>query len=271
MQHLKSNLLTTTIALTTVLMLSACQPKQDAAPQVEAEQSQTQAAAIPVIQAKVVPVELKQQQRCDEEGCTEYDIQTVNTNVPWINAYFMQRIKKADPIAFSEDAASTASASSASSASEANSTEEPNRLSLSSTYVRYIGQHGRLATFSMQSYSYPAGAAHGMHHQEFVTFDLNSKKRLALQDILLPNSEAKLVQELFNHNYNWLNEHDIQRDKLRLSDNFYYGANGLVFVYPLYELASYAEGMPELELPYYAVDKLIKAEYLPSLPKYPAQ
>lgn len=61
------------------------------------------------------------------------------------------------------------------------------------SYVRYIGQHANLATFSLQSYSYPAGAAHGIHHQEFVTFDLKQKKRLALQDIMLPNSEAKMI------------------------------------------------------------------------------
>ena len=94
---------------------------------------------------------------------------------------------------------------------------------------------------------------------------------MALQDIMLPNSEAKMTEELFNHNYNWLNEHDISREKFKLSDNFYYGANGLVFVYPLYELASYAEGMPELVLPYYATAQLIKLEYLPSLPQYPSQ
>ncbi len=42
--------------------------------------------------------------------------------------------------------------------------------------MRYIGQHANLATFSLQSYSYPAGAAHGIHHQEFVTFDLKTEK-----------------------------------------------------------------------------------------------
>ncbi|MGL5403789.1 MAG: RsiV family protein, partial [Acinetobacter sp.] len=48
-----------------------------------------------------------------------------------------------------------------------------------------------------------------------------------------------------------------------------YGVNGIVFVYPLYELASYAEGMSELTLPYYSAKKFIKSEYLPSLPKEP--
>ena len=56
--------------------------------------------------------------------------------------------------------------------------------------------------------------------------------------------------------------------KLQLSDNFYYGASGIVFVYPLYELASYAEGMPELKLPYQMAKGLFKPEYLPNLPNY---
>ncbi len=61
-----------------------------------------------MIQAKVVALKLPQQQICDEDGCTAYDIQTVKTNVAWIDEYFMQRLQKADPIAFSEAAASTA-------------------------------------------------------------------------------------------------------------------------------------------------------------------
>ena len=265
MQYLKSQVLWGAVTLSSVLLLTACQPKSEATSKAETEQaaSASVTADIPLIQAKVVALKLPQQQICDEEGCTAYDIQTVKTNVAWIDEYFMQRLQKTDPIAFSKTAASN----------ETPNVEEtdPMQQSQSSSYVRYIGQHANLATFSLQSYSYPAGAAHGIHHQEFVTFDLKQKKRLALQDIMLPNSEAKMTEELFNHNYNWLNEHDISREKLKLSDNFYYGANGLVFVYPLYELASYAEGMPELVLPYYATAQLIKPEYLPSLPQYPSQ
>ena len=265
MQYLKSQVLWGAVTLSSVLILTACQPKNDTASKTKTEQTAPAAVAadLPVIQAKVLALKLPQQQICDEDGCTAYDIQTIKTNVAWIDEYFMQRLQKADPIAFSKTAASN----------ETPNVEEtdPMQQSQSSSYVRYIGQHANLATFSLQSYSYPAGAAHGIHHQEFVTFDLKQKKRLALQDIMLPNSEAKMTEELFNHNYNWLNEHDISREKFKLSDNFYYGANGLVFVYPLYELASYAEGMPELVLPYYATAQLIKPEYLPSLPQYPSQ
>ncbi|HAS98268.1 MAG TPA: DUF3298 domain-containing protein, partial [Acinetobacter nosocomialis] len=36
----------------------------------------------------------------------------------------------------------------------------------------------------------------------------------------------------------------------------------------VYELASYAEGMTELTLPYSEAAKFIKPEYLPSVPNY---
>jgi hypothetical protein len=142
-------------------------------------------------------------------------------------------------------------------------------LSESSTYVRFVGQNYNLATFAIQTYSYSAGAAHGMSHQEFVNFDLSNKKHITVAELLKPEMNQKLRDELYAANQNWLDDHQIKKDQLQVSDNFYYGVNGIVFVYPLYELASYAEGMSELTLPYYSAKKFIKAEYLPSLPKEP--
>ncbi len=110
MQYLKSQVFLGAVALSSVLLLTACQPKSEATSKTETEQAAPASvtAEIPVIQAKVVALKLPQQQICDEEGCTAYDIQTVKTNVAWIDEYFMQRLQKADPIAFSEAAASTA-------------------------------------------------------------------------------------------------------------------------------------------------------------------
>jgi len=241
-------------------VLAGCQPKSDVQPEAAKQQSQNKANAISAIQAKVVPVKLTKPEACDAEGCIQYDIQTVNTNLKWIDDYFIARIKKADPIAFSTAPNQKINTSDGAA---------PN-LSQSSTYVRFVSQYYDQATFAIQSYSYSAGAAHGMYHQEFVNFDLNTKKRLALEDILVKGVEQPVLDALYDANTMWLEQHNIERSQLKLSDNFYYGANGLVFVYPLYELASYAEGMTELNLPYAAMTQLIKAEYLPSLPHYPA-
>ena len=108
MQYLKSQVLWGAVTLSSVLILTACQPKNDTASKTKTEQTAPAAVAadLPVIQAKVLALKLPQQQICDEDGCTAYDIQTVKTNVAWIDEYFMQRLQKADPIAFSKTAAS---------------------------------------------------------------------------------------------------------------------------------------------------------------------
>ncbi|MGE8560060.1 MAG: RsiV family protein [Acinetobacter sp.] len=243
------------------LVMTGCQERP--APKTEqttTTKQQAKSETIPLIQAKVVPVKLSKPEACEAEGCMQYDIQTVETNVKWIDDYFIDRVKKADPIAFS-----TAPNQKINTSEGAN----PN-LSQSSTYIRFVSQQYDQATFAIQTYTYSAGAAHGMYHQEFVNFDLKNKKRLALQDIVVKGAEQQVLDTLYDSNSLWLDQHSIEREKLKLSDNFYFGANGIVFVYPLYELASYAEGMTELTLPYVALNKLVKAEYLPSLPKYPS-
>ena len=260
MKKTRINVLAT--AITTILMvgaLTACHPRNEPVEDASTTQSkQKTTQSVPLIESKSVVVNLPKPQACEAEGCTQYSIQTVETNVDWINQYFLERIKKADPIAFSP---------------------EPNEkvdlaqnleagVGQSTTSVRYISQWGHIATFAIESYTYAAHAAHGMSHVEYVNFDLNAKKRLALQDVLVKGADAKVLSALFDSNSIWLDNHDIERGKLQLSDNFYYGGNGIVFVYPLYELASYAEGMPELKLPYYSVKGLFKPEYLPNLPNY---
>ncbi|WP_438819954.1 RsiV family protein [Acinetobacter bouvetii] len=241
------------------LLMTACQERPASKTEQAAAATQEKSEAIPLIQAKVVPVKLSKPEACDAEGCTQYEIQTVNSNLKWIDDYFMDRVKKADPIAFSS--APNEKINTAEGASP--------DLSQSSTYIRFVSQQYDRATFAIQTYTYSSGAAHGMYHQEFVNFDLKNKKRLALQDIVVKGAEQQLLNALYDSNSLWLDQHSVERSKLQLSDNFYYGANGIVFVYPLYELASYAEGMTELTLPYSSLTKLIKAEYLPSLPKYP--
>ena len=245
--------------LSATVALAGCQPKPEVA---EKSTSSTPAknteAAVPLVEARVVPVKVNKTESCDAEGCTQYDLQTVQSNVPWIDQYFIERIHKAEPKAFSHAPNE-----------KINLQPEIPQLNQRSIYVRYLGQNHALASFVLENYSYTAGAAHGIYHQEFVNLDLKKKKRLQLTDVMKSGVEQKLLDQLYEANSLWLQQHNIERSTLKLSDNFYYGANGIVFVYPLYELASYAEGMIELTLPYPSAVSLIKTEYLPNLPNYP--
>ena len=238
--------------------ISGCKPVNEPVNDGSSKKAEVTDSITPVIISKVVPMELPSAEVCLPEGCTQYSIQNVDTNIDWINDYFFDRIHKADPIAFEPKSA------------EKVVFNDPENvgLSQSTTTVRFISQFGNIATFTIDSYIYNAGAAHGMYHTEYVNFDLKNKKRLSLEDIVLKDAQPKILNALYDSNSIWLENHVIERAKLQLSDNFYYGVNGIVFVYPLYELASYAEGMSELTLPYRSAKALFKPEFMPSLPKY---
>lgn len=252
------------IALMTVIgsvLLSACQPKENTPVDVSTEKPTTKVDSIPLIQAQTTRIELAQKEYCqpatEEEyaSCTKFHLQSVKTNVDWINDYFMQRLKQDHAEAFSE-------------APAVKVTLDPDMPSTnySTASVRYIAQHYNIAGFEYFSDYFPAGAAHGMHQSEYVIFDLKTKQRLSLNDVLNPASKEGLKTALFEHNADWLEEHHIAFNDFEISDNFYFGSNGIVFVYPLYELASYAEGISELELPYWAAQTFIQNQYLPQLP-----
>ncbi len=75
------------IPILIVVALVGCQPKQESS-------KETAKLDIPLIQAKVIPVKLPKQKVCLEDGCTNYDLQTVETNQKWIDEYFVNRMKK---------------------------------------------------------------------------------------------------------------------------------------------------------------------------------
>lgn len=245
--------------------LQGCQPKSSNdkdKSQVESskpQQTEVKSHFNGLITAKTQDMTLPSPRACDETGCTDFQVQRIETNQKWINDYFIGRIKRDLPLAFENPSKNPV---------QENVPEV--ELSQSSITVRYIGQNDQLATFVISNSIYTAGAAHGMYHEEYVNFDLKQKKRIALQDLLVAGAEEQATKALYDANSMWLDQHNVALEKLKLSDNFYYGAQGIVFVYPLYELASYAEGMTELVLPYSQVKGLIQPQYLPNLPHYPS-
>lgn len=237
------------------LMLSACAPNDNAS---------DSNYEIPLIVSKTQPVEVMHAKYCDKKDCTAYDLQSVQTNQAWIDSYFLDRIKKTEPNAFSAERGAQVASQPKSSEATSLAAIKQNMQSESMIKVRYLGQNQYLASFLMQSYSYGEGAAHGLTHDEYVNFDLRKRKRIAVDQLLKPNVEPKLLKALYDHNQTWLTQHEIKASELKLSDNYYYGVHGIVFVYPLYELASYAEGMSELTLPYDQAKLFIRAEYVPN-------
>ncbi|MFT4019946.1 MAG: RsiV family protein [Acinetobacter sp.] len=252
--------------ISTLLGLTACQDSSKTQTS-ENKQNTTESKANPTAQvalitARTVAMPLKSAVVCESDECTRYELATVKTNFSWINDYFSNRLTKDAPLAFKSTTSTQATASQPVQASEpANMSEQT--INQNQYKVRYLGQYQNLASFVIDSYTYNAGAAHGLYHHEYVVFDLKQKRRIMVDDLFAKDQRQAVVKALYENNEEWLRNHDITPDKFDVSDNFYYGVHGIVFVYPLYELASYAEGMSELTLPYEQAELLLKTDYLP--------
>lgn len=131
--------------------------------------------------------------------------------------------------------------------------------------LRYLGQKGYLVFFALDTYQIEGGAAHGMSLTHYINVDADSKAVIGLNDLFSKTALAnvkKHLWEAYQERLQRLNtEATVSQQEFRVSDNFYFGANGLVFVYPPYELAAYAEGSVELTLDYSLVNELLNKKY----------
>lgn len=105
-----------------------------------------------------------------------------------------------------------------------------------------------------------SGGAHGTPFKEYFVFDRETGERLGLSDIL-ENSQEEL-QAMVGKAFRALNEktnfafespEDLEHtvsDDVSYDSEFYLTEEGIAFYYSPYEIAPYAEGFPEVVIPY---------------------
>lgn len=100
------------------------------------------------------------------------------------------------------------------------------------------------------------GGAHGMYGQTFLCFDLNAKKIMSPADVISIDSTQlrPLLEKQLRIQYKIPDGKPLTEvlfDKqLSLTDNFYFTAKGLGYVYQPYEVAAYAVGLVDIYIPY---------------------
>jgi hypothetical protein len=116
--------------------------------------------------------------------------------------------------------------------------------------------NGNLVTFAKFSYVY-SGGAHGNFSTRFQSFDLISKKQLALSDVLTTAGQKQLVPQLtkalqsqFSLKPTDALSEVLFENKIAPNNNFYVTAKGIGFVYSPYEIAAYALGEINLFIPF---------------------
>lgn len=243
---------------------------------------QAKADAKPLLE--VEHVELVRQFECldpvNEISCAGIRLVADLTGVDWLDEYLLRQLMLADlpsevsSLPVSELKARIAEQAQSwvhSSYAELQSVHEAGAdvLALDRTSeLRYLYQRGHLAFFRQVSYAYQGGS-HGVFDTRFLMMDLKARKRLHLQDILLPDARQAMAEALrirYLDEYaefaeGWLEGSDEEQLEKFMLDNFVFEEQGLTFVYPLYYLAPYAAGELRLTLAPAQYQWLLKPEY----------
>lgn len=275
---------TSMIVLTAALALTGCQKPKEAEqkttapePVIEVQQVQTAGDII----AKKEPVKYTLPV-CEGKECPEVDIQRLETNKPWINQFLDRKILTLSNLQFSEEVPKPTTIQAnldrfvASAKQDAIARGQPVAYSLQ-VAPEFLGQRGQVAMFKIIT-AYYTGGAHGGASDNYYNLDLKQKKQLTLNDIVLPDQQQKLRDQLYVQFSEWVKKDDSkvnleeyeQTWPFTLTENFSFTETGLLFSYGQYEIGPYVAGMPEFVVPYAQLNGIIKPEYLAAVSTQPS-
>lgn len=130
--------------------------------------------------------------------------------------------------------------------------------------ITYLDDH--YVCVRADGYEY-TGGAHGTPFRQYFVFDRETGARLSLSDVVenpVEELQAKVgaaFRELAEKtNFAFESPEDLEHtvaDGVSYESPFYLSETGVVFYYAPYEIASYAEGFPEVTIPYSELDMRI--------------
>ena len=190
-----------------------------------------------------------------DEGEVNISLLGLKTNVAWLNDLLWSELVKND---FGENVSKTRDQMLSKYKTILNDVKEslekePELGFSSNTWMMFVGQKEKLATFAIRYYSY-TGGAHGLGGSEYLTIDMTTHKVLTLSDIIeqkkLP--EVKELLWSFYTDYGRIKDEEAftKKTDFDVSKNFYLAHDGIHFIYHEYEIASYAAGEQDLVIPW---------------------
>jgi hypothetical protein len=143
---------------------------------------------------------------------------------------------------------------------------EPGWVSYLQAKVRE--QDEQIILIELSSYLF-TGGAHGMPGRGFINYDVNTKRVLALEDVVIPGMENAFWEKGRRAHEDWLKHEGLDQDAeyremwpFQRTENVALGQKGIYLKYDVYAIAPYASGHPELVIPYSELKGVLKPEYL---------
>ena len=130
--------------------------------------------------------------------------------------------------------------------------------------ITYLDDH--YVCVRADGYEY-TGGAHGTPFRQYFVFDRETGARLSLSDVVenpVEELQAKVgaaFRELAERQFCLESPEDLEHtvaDGISYESPFYLSETGVVFYYAPYEIASYAEGFPEVTIPYSELEMRIE-------------
>ncbi|OOF86895.1 hypothetical protein BKG94_09545 [Rodentibacter ratti] len=198
-----------------------------------------------------------------EEGKIEYSISTLKTNIDWLNNLLWEELTRDGNSVPTREQLIQYYQKGFDETRRA-MLEEPSLAFETNSWMNFIGQKEKLATFSIGTYDF-TGGAHGMGETRYLTVDLTSHKILKLNDLFDEKALPK-VKALLWDNYTQqgsVKDEDTFTPKadFNVSDNIYLDSEGVHFIYSAYAIAPYAAGEPDLTLNWWQLKDLLKPEF----------
>ncbi|CAP42834.1 RsiV family protein [Bordetella petrii] len=131
---------------------------------------------------------------------------------------------------------------------------------------------GNIVAVELHTGQYLTGAAHGIPATQYLNWQRDQSRVLALDEALQPGARPAFVEALRRAHTAWLATNpDAQRDPqaydrmwpFQESNNFALTPEGVVVKYDAYSIAPYSHGEPELLIPYAELRGILRPEFMP--------
>ena len=132
---------------------------------------------------------------------------------------------------------------------------------------------GNIVAVELHTGQYLTGAAHGIPATQYLNWQRDQSRVLALEEALEPGAHPAFVQALRRAHQAWLaRNEDAQRDPqaydrmwpFQESNNFALTRDGVVVKYDAYSIAPYSHGEPELLIPYAELRGILRPAFIPA-------
>lgn len=148
-------------------------------------------------------------------------------------------------------------------------TAQPRDVTIFKAEVKDVSD--KIIAIELHTGQYLTGAAHGIPATQYLNWQRDRERVLALDEALLPGQHPAFVEALRRAHQAWLAQNpDAQQDPqaynrmwpFQESDNFALTRDGVVVKYDAYSIAPYSHGQPELRIPYGELNGILRPEFM---------